>query len=138
MISTLLITRYVSLTIETVATANLAQSHVEHPIGGIFGTDCPSSHPVRLPLLFIEIVWDTRSFNDLSIWPEDGSQPFVFSMGDPYVLTSSSVLTSLMIHVSVLGMGSTRTMFLDGKATPYSVRWKYARAEMGSLQTAPY
>ncbi|KAH6897704.1 hypothetical protein BKA70DRAFT_1528238 [Coprinopsis sp. MPI-PUGE-AT-0042] len=58
-------------------------SHVAHPVGGIFGTDCPPSHPVRMPLLFIEIVWDTRSFNDPSIWPEDGSQPFVFSMGDP-------------------------------------------------------
>jgi Domain of unknown function (DUF1996) len=61
----------------------LPQSHVAHPFGGIFGTDCPPSHPVRLPLLFIEIVWDTRPFNDPSIWPEDGSQPFVFSMGDP-------------------------------------------------------
>ncbi|EFI26544.1 hypothetical protein CC1G_15757 [Coprinopsis cinerea okayama7 len=58
-------------------------SHVAHPVGGIFGTDCPDSHPVRLPLLFIEIVWDTRSFNDPDLWPEDGSQPFVFSMGDP-------------------------------------------------------
>ncbi|EFI26842.1 hypothetical protein CC1G_15244 [Coprinopsis cinerea okayama7 len=65
-------------------------SHVAHPVGTIspeglqfFGTDCPASHPVRLPLLFIEINWDTRAFNDLSLWPEDGSQPFVFSMGDP-------------------------------------------------------
>lgn len=67
------------------------QSHVAHPVGprdsgGIpfFGTDCPPSHPVRLPLLFIEIVWDTRPFNSPELWPKDGSQPFVFSMGDPY------------------------------------------------------
>ncbi|CAA7270298.1 unnamed protein product [Cyclocybe aegerita] len=58
-------------------------SHVAHPIGGIFSTRCPSTHPVRVPLLFIEIVWDTRPFNDRSLWPRDGSQPFVFSMGDP-------------------------------------------------------
>ncbi|KAJ2926536.1 hypothetical protein H1R20_g10567, partial [Candolleomyces eurysporus] len=64
-------------------------SHVAFPEGPasaglqIFGTDCPASHPVRLPLLFIEINWDTRSFNDVSLWPTDGSQPFVFSMGDP-------------------------------------------------------
>ncbi|KAG2018822.1 hypothetical protein CC2G_008214 [Coprinopsis cinerea AmutBmut pab1-1] len=65
-------------------------SHVAHPVGPpspeglqIFGTDCPDTHPVRLPLLFMEINWDTRPFNDLSLWPEDGSQPFVFSMGDP-------------------------------------------------------
>ncbi|KAF5335393.1 hypothetical protein D9611_011707 [Ephemerocybe angulata] len=65
-------------------------SHVEHPSGTpardglqFFGTDCPASHPVRLPLLFVEIVWDTRPFNDPALWPVDGSQPFVLSMGDP-------------------------------------------------------
>ncbi|TFK20575.1 hypothetical protein FA15DRAFT_689082 [Coprinopsis marcescibilis] len=57
-------------------------SHVAWPNGGFFGNSCPSSHPVRLPLLFIEIVWDTRQFNDRSLWPASG-QPFVFSMGDP-------------------------------------------------------
>lgn len=69
---------------------NGLQSHVAHPIGApdseglqFFGTDCPPSHPVRLPLLFIEIVWDTRPFNNPALWPKDGSQPFVFSMGDP-------------------------------------------------------
>jgi hypothetical protein len=46
------------------------------------GAPCPSTHPVRLPQLFFEIMWDTRRFNDLSTWPTDGSQPFVFSMGD--------------------------------------------------------
>ncbi|RXW18784.1 hypothetical protein EST38_g7070 [Candolleomyces aberdarensis] len=59
------------------------ESHVAHPIGALFGTDCPSTHPVRLPLLFMEIVWDTRPFNDPALWPQDGTQPFVFSMGDP-------------------------------------------------------
>jgi hypothetical protein len=29
-----------------------------------------------------EVMWDTTPFNDKSIWPEDGSQPFVYSMGD--------------------------------------------------------
>jgi hypothetical protein len=29
-----------------------------------------------------EVMWDTREFNDPSIWPADGSQPFVYSMGD--------------------------------------------------------
>ncbi|KAF6760909.1 hypothetical protein DFP72DRAFT_881756 [Ephemerocybe angulata] len=63
-------------------------SHVAYPQGtvqpgGLFfnpGT-CPSTHPVRLPLLFTETVWDTRQF--VNIWPTDGSQPLVFSMGDP-------------------------------------------------------
>ncbi|EAU82295.2 WSC domain-containing protein [Coprinopsis cinerea okayama7 len=53
------------------------------PEGGLFfreGT-CPYTHPVRIPLLFYEVYWDTRPFN--SLWPEDDSQPFVLSMGDP-------------------------------------------------------
>ncbi|KAJ3532892.1 hypothetical protein NMY22_g7560 [Coprinellus aureogranulatus] len=67
------------------------ESHVAHPTIGnfswqvswMFGTDCPASHPVRIPLLFMETVWDTKPFNDPSLWPEDGSQPLVWSMGDP-------------------------------------------------------
>ena len=42
----------------------------------------PASHPVRLPQLMYEVIWDTRQFNDPDLWPEDGSQPFVYSMGD--------------------------------------------------------
>jgi hypothetical protein len=50
--------------------------------GNLFmGGSCPSSHPVRMPTLFFEIVWDTRQFNNM--WPTDGSQPFIFSQGDP-------------------------------------------------------
>ncbi|KAJ2912811.1 hypothetical protein MD484_g7613, partial [Candolleomyces efflorescens] len=51
--------------------------------GGLFffqGT-CPSTHPVRIPLILYETVWDTRPF--LNEWPTDGSQPLVYSMGDP-------------------------------------------------------
>jgi hypothetical protein len=29
-----------------------------------------------------EVIWDTSSFNDPADWPEDGSQPFVWSFGD--------------------------------------------------------
>lgn len=29
-----------------------------------------------------EVVWDTTPFNDKSLWPADGSQPFYFSYGD--------------------------------------------------------
>ena len=64
------------------------QSHmafIEGDVGpdGLFLRDstCPSSHPVRVPLVFYEIVWDTKIFSDM--WPKDGSQPFVLSMGDP-------------------------------------------------------
>ncbi|KAK5662635.1 hypothetical protein OQA88_8549 [Cercophora sp. LCS_1] len=27
-------------------------------------------------------MWDTTPFNDKNMWPEDGSQPFVWSTGD--------------------------------------------------------
>jgi len=29
-----------------------------------------------------EVVWDTTPFNDKSLWPADGSQPFYLSTGD--------------------------------------------------------
>lgn len=41
---------------------------------------CPSSHPVRMPQLAFETLWDTTQFN--SMWPADGSNPFVLSYGD--------------------------------------------------------
>ena len=53
------------------------KSHVTYGYNG-----CPSSHPVRLPQVFFETVWDTGVFPQ-SEWPEDGSQPFFWSMGDP-------------------------------------------------------
>ncbi|RWA13653.1 hypothetical protein EKO27_g1447 [Xylaria grammica] len=59
-------------------------SHVSYPLSGTFenGAPCPASHPVPIPQLFYEIVWDTTPFNDVSQWPTDGSQPFVWSYGD--------------------------------------------------------
>lgn len=58
--------------------------HVSYPANGTFegGGPCPSSHPVRLPQLMFETIWDTRQFNNPSDWPADGSQPFVWSMDD--------------------------------------------------------
>jgi len=43
---------------------------------------CPASHPVKLPQLMYEIMWDTKPFNKKELWGEDGSQPFVYAMGD--------------------------------------------------------
>ncbi|RDL31474.1 Uncharacterized protein BP5553_09683 [Venustampulla echinocandica] len=61
------------------------KSHIAYPSSGSFESTgpCPSSHPVRLPQVMYEVMWDTRPFNDKSLWPEDGSNPFVYSMGDP-------------------------------------------------------
>ncbi|EAQ85456.1 hypothetical protein CHGG_09470 [Chaetomium globosum CBS 148.51] len=60
------------------------KSHVAYPAVGSFestGT-CPETHPVRLPQLMYEVMWDTTQFNDEALWPEDGSQPFVWSTDD--------------------------------------------------------
>ncbi|KAI0025404.1 hypothetical protein F4780DRAFT_774868 [Xylariomycetidae sp. FL0641] len=59
-------------------------SHVSYPASGTFESNgaCPSTHPVKLPQLMFEVIWDTASFNEPDLWPEDGSQPFVFSQGD--------------------------------------------------------
>ena len=42
---------------------------------------CPDTHPVHLPQLMYEVMFETQIFSP-DEWPEDGSQPFVFSMGD--------------------------------------------------------
>lgn len=64
------------------------KDHVAYPVTGpadflSLGGNCPATHPVRIPQLMYEVVWDTTPFNDKSEWPEDGSQPFVLSTGDP-------------------------------------------------------
>ncbi|KAL2182251.1 hypothetical protein L209DRAFT_738639 [Thermothelomyces heterothallicus CBS 203.75] len=61
------------------------KSHVTYPETGSFETTgpCPDSHPVRLPQLMYEVMWDTTEFNDKDLWPEDGSKPFVWSTNDP-------------------------------------------------------
>ncbi|KAK5630813.1 hypothetical protein RRF57_006528 [Xylaria bambusicola] len=59
------------------------KSHVAYPVNGTFESlaSCPPSHPVKLPQLMYEIMWDTRQFNSRDLWPEDGSQPFVTGYG---------------------------------------------------------
>lgn len=63
------------------------QDHVTYPKQGpsdfLSTGDCPASHPVKIPQLMLEIVWDTTAFNNKADWPADGSQPFVLSTGDP-------------------------------------------------------
>jgi hypothetical protein len=60
------------------------KGHIVYPATGTFesGGACPATHPVRMPQVMYEIMFDTTPFNDKSLWPADGSQPFVWSMGD--------------------------------------------------------
>jgi len=57
------------------------QDHMYNSGKGGFVTAgaCPASHPVRMPQVALETMWDTKPFNDKSLWPADGSQPFVWS-----------------------------------------------------------
>ncbi|OAL51172.1 hypothetical protein IQ07DRAFT_620948 [Pyrenochaeta sp. DS3sAY3a] len=59
-------------------------AHMSYPASGTFESQgpCPSTHPVRVPQLMYEVIYETAPFNDLSLWPEDNSQPFVYSFGD--------------------------------------------------------
>lgn len=60
------------------------QDHVTYPVTGSFesGGDCPSTHPVKIPQLMLETVWDTSAFNNQKDWPEDGGSAFFWSTGD--------------------------------------------------------
>ncbi|CAI6308259.1 unnamed protein product [Periconia digitata] len=54
----------------------------EGGLGALAGDKCPDSHPVRIPQVMYEIMFDTRQFNDEKYWA-DGNQPLVYSFGDP-------------------------------------------------------
>ncbi|KAI0120686.1 hypothetical protein BJ170DRAFT_715355 [Xylariales sp. AK1849] len=58
--------------------------HVSYPENGTFESQgpCPASHPVRIPQLMYEVIFETGPFNSRADWPTDGSQPFVWSFGD--------------------------------------------------------
>ncbi|RYP46379.1 hypothetical protein DL768_007396 [Monosporascus sp. mg162] len=60
------------------------QDHMYNTVQGAFrpAGPCPASHPVRVPQVAFETMWDTTQFNDRSLWPADGSQPFVWSYED--------------------------------------------------------
>ncbi|KAK3381260.1 hypothetical protein B0H63DRAFT_434647 [Podospora didyma] len=59
------------------------RSHVAYTPSGrvLAGAECPASHPVRIPQLMYEMLWDTSAFNDPKYF-EGGKQPFVYSFGD--------------------------------------------------------
>lgn len=59
------------------------QSHVAYGnglAGATGGGACPSTHPVQLPQVMYEIMWNVTEYADQSMWPTDGSPPFIYSM----------------------------------------------------------
>ncbi|KAK3372975.1 hypothetical protein B0T24DRAFT_702360 [Lasiosphaeria ovina] len=49
------------------------KSHVTYSGSGASGGgSCPSTHPVKLPQVMYELMWNVSSFMDKSIWPDSG------------------------------------------------------------------
>jgi hypothetical protein len=63
---------------------HIADRHQTYPASGTFESQgpCPASHPVRTPQIMFEVIYETKEFNDVALWPEDSGQPFVYSSGD--------------------------------------------------------
>lgn len=49
-------------------------------VGATGGGSCPASHPVKVPQVMYELMWNVSTFMDRSIFPADGSNPFIYSM----------------------------------------------------------
>ncbi|KAI1424297.1 hypothetical protein F5Y12DRAFT_715442 [Xylaria sp. FL1777] len=58
------------------------QSHVAYSSGSgaTGGGACPSTHPVKLPQIMYELMWDVHEFADSADFPTDGSNPYIYSM----------------------------------------------------------
>ena len=99
------------------------RSHVAYaPGSALAGDKCPSTHPVRIPQVMYEIMYDTSGFADPAYF-QNGKQPLVYSFGDP------SVLPFYLLYISLLTLGSELdtvpmvTTSLAGKTVPFSVLW---------------
>jgi hypothetical protein len=67
------------------------KSHVAYSNGGGLGTpNCPSTHPVAIPQVMYEVMWDTGKYKN-NAWYGNGKQPFVYSFGDGYVTLYTSL-----------------------------------------------
>jgi hypothetical protein len=105
------------------------KEHVAYPSSGSFesGGPCPSTHPVKLPQLMYEVMWDTTVFNDKNLWPTDGSQPFVYSMGDGYVLNKQLIYSLLTVQVRLRATWRLRLRlerWSSAKSTGCSLQWE--------------
>lgn len=55
-----------------------------------------------MPQLFYEVIWETAPYNNPADWPEDGSQPFVWSFGDGQV--HEYLVVALILHNKLLNI----------------------------------
>ena len=59
------------------------RSHVAYAPGNsnLAGDKCPATHPVRIPQVMYEVMYDTSGFANPDYY-KDGKQPLVYSFGD--------------------------------------------------------
>jgi hypothetical protein len=58
------------------------KSHVAYSgTSALAGDKCPSTHPIRIPQVMYEVMWDTSSFANPEYY-KNGKQPLVYSFGD--------------------------------------------------------
>lgn len=81
------------------------RSHVTfQPGSALAGDTCPDTHPVRIPQVMYEIMYDTSGFADPKYY-KNGKQPLVYSFGDPSVPPSCPLEMHLLILCST-GFGA--------------------------------
>ena len=101
------------------------KSHVAYSnSGGLGSTNCPSTHPVAIPQVMYEVMWDTGRYKNTA-WYGNGKQPFVYSFGDGWVLLNHALIKyhsdiDIMIGLDTVSMVIT---YLDGKATLCKRLW---------------
>ena len=94
----------------------------------------PAPHPVHIPALFFEAVWDTKELNKL--WPEGGEQPYVLSMGDPWVLHLLRPLPDCLAkRILMLGLDAASTMTTSSASTCTNISGPPAECTELTLQT---
>ncbi len=99
------------------------KSHVAYaPGSALAGDRCPATHPVRIPQVMYEIMYDTSSFANPDYY-KNGKQPLVYSFGDPLVPPSRPPYVWLLTPDTALDTARTATTSLAGRTTPSSAPW---------------
>lgn len=105
------------------------KSHVAYGqgSGATGGGACPSTHPVKLPQVMYELMWDVSGFADKSIWPTSGPA-LVYSMNLGYVHSPrdrARMLPNQCVNLLV-ARPPTVTMSSAGRATVCKRPWTTA------------